>query len=639
MNAKSKTGIELLQVALVIGLLGNILLRQMPWGLNVLLFNLAFVAGTVMLLLRRKPEYLTAQTWALLGAQIFFAAMFVVRDAGELKFADSVAIVAAMSVLIVPKLGIAPRVAGVFHYGVGFIWSSLNAAFGSIPLLTMDIDWKTDDRSAFTRNAVAVLRGVLIATPFILIFGALFVAADAAYEGLVNRVFDFNIDTAISHILITSVFAWASAGYLRAITLGKIPMSDRSEPPTPFLPEEGWPKAGVEGGAAGLTSDASNQTGGNGSGFTGGNATVRERAGTSTASKVADLKDDVVESSSLPDNATILEHINRSDPPQAETQAPPLPEEGWQPSSADGVVGAGSVPPEQKPKWSWSTIDNGFLPSAFTLGTVEVGIIFGLIDLLFVSFVVIQVPYLFGGMELVQNTPDFKLAEYARRGFGELVAVAALVLPLLLVAHWLIQKESARASALFKALAGVQLVLLFVIMASAVQRLAILTGPLGYGMTTVRLYPMIFMTWLAIVFVWFAMTVLRGSRQYFAWGALWSAFFILGATNFLNPDDFIVRTNIRLMQQGRDFDASYNSWLSADSVPALVASLPIMSADNQCRTKHALNSKYWNLGNLDDIRSLNFSRKSALQVLQANDVILHQLEDCPEWMQLPKDAQ
>jgi hypothetical protein len=35
-------------------------------------------------------------------------------------------------------------------------------------------------------------------------------------------------------------------------------------------------------------------------------------------------------------------------------------------------------------------------------------------------------------MELVQNTPDFKLAEYARRGFGELVTVAALVLPILL---------------------------------------------------------------------------------------------------------------------------------------------------------------------------------------------------------------
>jgi len=31
------------------------------------------------------------------------------------------------------------------------------------------------------------------------------------------------------------------------------------------------------------------------------------------------------------------------------------------------------------------------------------------------SFVIVQVPYLFGGMELIKNTPDLKLADYARR--------------------------------------------------------------------------------------------------------------------------------------------------------------------------------------------------------------------------------
>jgi hypothetical protein len=573
MNTRSKTGIEILQVALVIGLLGNILLRQMPWGLNVFLFNLVFVGGAVFVLMRRKPEYLTHQIWALLGAQLFFAAMFVWRASEELHFADSVAIVAAMSVVIVPKLGIAPRVAGVLHYGVGFIWSSLNAAFGSIPLLTMDIDWKTGDRSAFIRNAVAVLRGVLIVAPFMLIFGALFVAADAAFEGLVNRVFDFNIDTALSHIFITVVFAWASAGYLRAITLGKVPMTETA---------------------------SGDQTGGNTSGS--------ECALEPVEATVVGLNNDEVESSGLPNNATILEHINRSDPPQTDASVPD----------------ASSETP--KPKWSWSTIDNSFLPSAFTLGPVEIAIIFGLIDLLFVSFVVVQIPYLFGGMDLVQNTPDFKLAEYARRGFGELVAVAALVLPLLLVAHWLIQKESARASALFKALAGVQVVLLFVIMASAVQRLVILTGPLGYGLTTVRLYPMIFMTWLAIVFVWFAVTVLRGYRQYFAWGALWSAFFILAATHVFNPDDFIVRTNIRLMQQGRQFDARYNADLSADATPALLESEAPFNDQDAQTVFNTLARRHCH--ETSDMRSSNYSRWKASRVLNENSTLYEKVGGC-----------
>ena len=61
---------------------------------------------------------------------------------------------------------------------------------------------------------------------------------------------------------------------------------------------------------------------------------------------------------------------------------------------------------------------------------------------------------------------------------------------------------------------------------------------------------MAFMAWLAIVFAWFGLTVLHGWREQFAWGALWSALFVLGTMHVLHPDDFIARTNIRLMQEG-----------------------------------------------------------------------------------------
>ncbi len=101
-----------------------------------------------------------------------------------------------------------------------------------------------------------------------------------------------------------------------------------------------------------------------------------------------------------------------------------------------------------------------------------------------------QIPYFFGGFELVQNTPDLKFADYARRGFGEFVTVAALVLPILLFSHWLLRKDKPINEKIYRVLAGIQIVLLFVIMISAAQRLFILTGNLGYGLTTVRFYPM-----------------------------------------------------------------------------------------------------------------------------------------------------
>jgi Domain of unknown function (DUF4173) len=230
----------------------------------------------------------------------------------------------------------------------------------------------------------------------------------------------------------------------------------------------------------------------------------------------------------------------------------------------------------------------------------------------------VQIPYLFGGFELVQNTPDFKLAEYARRGFGELVTVAALVLPILLVSHWLLRKDSSVNEKIFRVLAGIQIALLFVIMISAAQRLFILTGNLGYGLTTVRFYPFVVMVWLAVVFVWFALTVLRGARQNFAWGALWSAIFILGSLHFVNPDDYIVRTNIRLMQEGRTFDANYNSNLSDDAAPVLLENLPAMSFENQCVVKRQLARRYYLSVKENDFRIWNLSRSKAQTATAAN---------------------
>ena len=148
-------------------------------------------------------------------------------------------------------------------------------------------------------------------------------------------------------------------------------------------------------------------------------------------------------------------------------------------------------------------------------------------------------------------------------------------MPLLLGAHWLLNKEDARAQRIFRLLAGTQVLLLFVVMASAVQRMRLYQNE--YGLTELRLYTTAFMGWLAVVFLWFAATVLRGYRERFAFGALVAGFLLLAALHVLNPDALIVRTNVALAQAGRRFDASYAASLSADAVPALVAGLAKLS--------------------------------------------------------------
>jgi hypothetical protein len=197
-----------------------------------------------------------------------------------------------------------------------------------------------------------------------------------------------------------------------------------------------------------------------------------------------------------------------------------------------------------------------------------------------------------------------------------------------LASHWLLRKGEAKNETLFRVLAGIQVALVFVIMMSAAQRLLLLTGEFGYGMTTARFYPMVLMTWLAAVFVWFCMTVLRGGRKHFAWGALWAAIFILGATNLLNPDAFIARTNIQLMQQGREFDAFYNGQLSDDAIPVLLGAFPSMTPEARCSLGVDLHRRYGALGSMNDVRSMNYGSLRAFRVLKQNDELLHQTAAC-----------
>jgi len=168
------------------------------------------------------------------------------------------------------------------------------------------------------------------------------------------------------------------------------------------------------------------------------------------------------------------------------------------------------------------------------LGLTEVSVALGSLVLLFAAFVLVQLRYFFGGDALVQATAGMSYAEYARRGFFELVTVSVLVLPVLLSANALLRRETATADRVFRALAGSLLVLLAVIMYSAFARMQLYQSI--YGLTADRLYATVFMAWLATVFAWFAATVLRGRGRLFVAGVLVSGWSTLMALNVADPD-------------------------------------------------------------------------------------------------------
>ncbi len=548
MNDKTKTGLQILEVSIVLGILADSLLRETPFGLNVLLWLSALILAMIFLGFKNKTETLNLQTISLHGALISFAACFAWRDSEELKLLDGLAILTILAVLTLPMIKITTHLAGVSQYGFAFVFSAVNSIFSPFLLLIEDIGWKTIPQTGFTKHIISVFRGLAIASPILLIFGGLFMAADAAFEGIIQNTFNFDPKILVAHSITIAVFSWLVAGYLRGNLVAGFP-------------------------------------------------------------KMQDIE--VAKNELRIQPLSVTQHTTDEPIAKDETKTEtPKPDET-----------------SKQTTWNWQKMDNSMIPSFMTLGAIEITIVLGLINLLFLAFVIVQTPYLFGGFELVQQTADLKLADYARRGFGELVAVAAMVLPILLSSHWLLRRNHPKNEMLFRILAGIQIGLLFVIMLSAAQRLFVLTGNLGYGLTVVRLYPMVFMIWLAVVFVLFGVTVLRNRRQHFAWGALWSAMLILSVMHFFNPDDYIARTNIRLMQEGRGFDAAYHQTLSADATPALLNAIPLMDNFGKCEMKHQIETILQQ--GETDFRTWNYSRKIEHELTNeaANQALLI---DCPK---------
>jgi hypothetical protein len=274
--------------------------------------------------------------------------------------------------------------------------------------------------------------------------------------------------------------------------------------------------------------------------------------------------------------------------------------------------------------------------SAFplTLGATDLALSLGALNLLFATFVVVQIGWLFGGEALVLRTTGLSYAEYARRGFFELACVASLLLPVLLGAHALIPASDSRTHRLFRRLALPLTVLLGAIMASAFARMRLYVH--YYGLSTDRLYATAFMVWLVIVFGWLAFTVLRARPRSFALGMVVSGFLVLAGLSIMNPDALVARANLARAETGRTgaagADLRYVASLGGDAVPALVATLVTprrgatgVPAEERCKAADRLLKK-WTAGG--HWTQWNLARQGARDVVRRHATELRRMT-CP----------
>jgi len=484
MNTTGKLEIYALAAALALGILGDGLLRNYPWGLNFGLWGCLLGVAIYSFGRARGQTFARGGWWLLLPIGLAPLA-FMWHDSLALDALNLLALVTAFSLVVLRARGVRLHLASMMQYAICGLLSGFNATLGMFPLLLEGREWTRSAQGGPVRKTVAAMFGLVLAFPPLMVFGGLFMGADAVFRSLAAQ-FLWAVPRHATLIVFLTVIV---GGYLRGLITDK-----------------------------GLNLNA---------------------------------------------------------------------------------------PAHRFP---------------VSLGAVEMAVMLGLLDLLFLAFVAVQVRYFLGGSALVKATTGLTYSEYARQGFFQLLAVAALLLPFLLLCHWLLRAGDSASQRWFRWLAGVQIVLLFVIMASAFERMHLYQAE--YGMSEQRLYPTAFMGWLAVVFVWFALTVLRGQRQRFGFGAMVAGFLLIAVLHLLNPDALIARTNLARVRDGHTFDAHYAATLSGDAVPELVAGLPDLNPKDRCTLARGLIER-WPAADSTDWRSWNLVRARAWRAVSENQAALH----------------
>ena len=460
---RTRGPLRVLGVALLLGLLADVLFYSERLGISVPLFVAALVAGLFALTRTADPASRAGQAvrpvWTnlwLLGPLFFFAAMVALRADPFLTFLNL-----ALSLVTLGLIASFFTAGRVHTQRLGVLLMAPFLAFvhaiARPARLFADVRRPDDaeDEKIRPRRLLPILRGLLLALPFLLIFGFLLASADLVFEQFMKDLLNFKIPPALLRLfwqaLVVIAVAWLVAGAF-AYAL------DRREAERFFLHN--------------------------------------------AARKAKD----------------------------------PL----------------------------------------FTLGYIEAMTVLAAVDVMLLLFGWIQFTYLFGG-EAALTAEGITYAEYARRGFAELVAVAVVSLGLILALYRVTRFETAKQERRFGVLTTLMIVLVLILLASAFQRLRLYEA--AYGYTRLRLYAHVFIVWLGALLVWLPLTrwmrrLKPAWRISFGFGALVAAFLFTLTLDLFQPDVFIARQNLARFERTGKLDVRYLTWLSDDAVPVLADVLP-----------------------------------------------------------------
>ncbi len=216
------------------------------------------------------------------------------------------------------------------------------------------------------------------------------------------------------------------------------------------------------------------------------------------------------------------------------------------------------------------------------LGSRDTAALLGTVVLAFVGFIALQLPMLFGGAQALEAHAGLTVADYARRGFFELIAASLLALGVLVVVV-----EAGASPRVFRPLAAVLLACVALLLISALQRMALYVAQ--FGLSLDRLTALAVMAWLLWAGLLFSATLWRGTARDFASGLSIGGVLTVFVFALSNPAAIVSKTHVARAIEGRQtLDVPYLMRLGSDALPPLLTRFSALSDPDACRTAQAL---------------------------------------------------
>ncbi|MBL4935646.1 DUF4173 domain-containing protein [Clostridium sp. YIM B02515] len=251
---------------------------------------------------------------------------------------------------------------------------------------------------------------------------------------------------------------------------------------------------------------------------------------------------------------------------------------------------------------------------AVNLETLVFITVLTVMNVLYLIFTLIQFSYLYGGEGMVLPS-NFTYAEYARRGFFELVAVTIINFVIILGCLKYAKKENEVLLKILDVLLSVLILFTVNMLYSANFKLSLYESSFGY--TYQRVFVHLFMILLFILCI-ITFAGIWNRKIPVMKSIIITTVIAYTIANYLNIDVFIAKKNIERYYSTGKLDAQYLTSLSYEAVPLILDMKNIKDISMQNTINEGLKYKKEELARHKNLGEFNFSRRKVQKLFENN---------------------